>query len=264
MDRVNLYYHFEGKSYTFNKKSPTYYLGVQYSPSDSESFEKALQSTLYFSYRDNFPPLTTIKDPRFAFKSDRGWGCMLRSGQMMLAEAVKRNFFTAGGVFQTAAANENLNKIVEYFLDTDENPKTSPFSIHNISDMAFKIGKRRPGEWYTATDIFRVLSALIDKYECNLPELNLRVVLFVGGTIYEDQVLEAALRRRADPMKPEVMSPEKKPMESEEAKKGVNHEANSKPVEEKQANGDEEVKNEGHGETNSAGYIYYPASLSNQ
>jgi cysteine protease ATG4 len=64
------------------------------------------ESRLWFSYRSSFPPITKSQDPQalssmtFAvrlrsqlgdqsgFTSDTGWGCMIRSGQSLLANAI--------------------------------------------------------------------------------------------------------------------------------------------------------------------------------
>lgn len=187
---MNLIYYIDKKSYKFNKKAPTFLLGQRFESTESKSFEEALRTTIYFSYRDKFPPLTAVDRPGYAYTSDRGWGCMLRAGQMMLAETIKRNLFTLNGKLLTDSVD--LSRIVEYFIDSNENPKESPFSIHNISEVAWEKLNRRPGEWYTATDIVRAFIELLEKYEKNLPEVTMKIVLFIDGMICEDQILEKA------------------------------------------------------------------------
>lgn len=57
-----------------------YLLGREYTYYSEEEFILHFQNTIWFSYRKNIP---VVGD-------DRGWGCMIRSGMMMVAEALKR------------------------------------------------------------------------------------------------------------------------------------------------------------------------------
>ena len=47
--------------------------------------QEEVESRLWFSYRRDFPEIGTSGQT-----SDRGWGCMLRCGQMVLGETLQR------------------------------------------------------------------------------------------------------------------------------------------------------------------------------
>ena len=85
-------------------------LGCKYSGS-IEEFNKSFSKIPWFTYRTGFPviPLTEITN-------DVGWGCMVRSGQMIMCQAL--------------CSNALDNSIVEYEWFNDN--YDSPFSLQNI------------------------------------------------------------------------------------------------------------------------------------
>jgi len=55
----------------------------------NNKFIEAFKSICWFTYRDNLENALVGS----SLKSDAGWGCMLRTGQMILFQALKRHMF---------------------------------------------------------------------------------------------------------------------------------------------------------------------------
>lgn len=71
---------------SFNKISPVYILGQSFllnSEDEVERFRQAFVSKIWLTYRKEFPQLEGT-----SWTTDCGWGCMLRSGQMLLAQGL--------------------------------------------------------------------------------------------------------------------------------------------------------------------------------
>lgn len=114
-----------------------------------EGFKLDFVSRLWLTYRREFPILNGSN-----FSSDCGWGCMLRSGQMMLAQALVCHFL--GRSWRWTPEQPILNRegftkdalhrmIIKWFGDKPS--LNSPLSIHTLVSLGESSGKQ-PGDWY--------------------------------------------------------------------------------------------------------------------
>lgn len=82
-----------------------------------------LESRYWFTYRKGFAQIGG-NGP----SSDQGWGCMLRAGQMMLAETISQIKLSRDYKWKLDSENETYQEIISLFLDTH----SSPVSIQQV------------------------------------------------------------------------------------------------------------------------------------
>ena len=145
--------------------------GLKYDTSSEDGrkiFLADFRSHIWVSYRKNFAALMPSPQGR-SLTSDTGWGCMIRSGQMMLAETLLRSRLGRGwridsGKKEGQEGNIPIMSIAHdrtilEFVDVLE-PKCN-FSIHRIVQSGLKYGKN-PGDWYGPETISVVLRDLVN------------------------------------------------------------------------------------------------------
>uniref|UniRef100_UPI0037E73DCD cysteine protease ATG4C n=1 Tax=Semicossyphus pulcher TaxID=241346 RepID=UPI0037E73DCD len=100
-----------GKFYHFKAEDDDSPTEACYDTSDEDfvmgnvdNFRKDFTSRVWLTYREEFPPL-----PGSSLTSDCGWGCMLRAGQMMLAQALTLHFLGRDWTWSEALALQPLD-----------------------------------------------------------------------------------------------------------------------------------------------------------
>jgi len=138
-----------------------------------QNFLKAFHKLFWFSYRKDFPSISPSP-----YTSDVGWGCMLRSGQMMLAHALQ--YHSLQNIIQDTEDGKQL--ILRSFEDSSE----APFSIHRISQLGTKYGKEI-GVWYGPSTIAQTISDLIG---IHMNDSSNSLVAYVAkeSSIYLDEI----------------------------------------------------------------------------
>ncbi|XP_053597218.1 cysteine protease ATG4B isoform X2 [Microplitis demolitor] len=135
-------------------QDPVWILGKKYNAiKELETIRRDIRSKLWFTYRKGFIP---IGGNSSAFTSDKGWGCMLRCGQMVLAQALVALHLGRDWQWAPETKDSTYLKILSRFEDR----RAAPFSIHQIALMGATEGKE-VGQWFGPNTIAQVLKKLV-------------------------------------------------------------------------------------------------------
>lgn len=130
-------------------KPPVWILGKKYD-GKYEDIQNAIKACLWFTYRKGFPAIGGTGPT-----SDAGWGCMLRSGQMILGQALIRRHLGRDWTWNAQDKNITYMMVLKSFLDK----KDSFYSIHQIAQMGVSEGKAI-GSWFGPNTVSQVLRKL--------------------------------------------------------------------------------------------------------
>jgi len=150
-------------------------------------FLNAFYSIFWMSYRKDIKIQPKIPK-EFLYTSDSGWGCMVRSGQMLFSNAILRHMF--GPDFMLSDLNENMEARTKYisilweFLDNSYG-QNAAFCISNMVEIGFRFGIK-PKDWYGPSSVIQIFDELNEKYN---PFRNLKTAAFPEGVLYKDELL---------------------------------------------------------------------------
>ncbi|KAL3233864.1 Cysteine protease ATG4 [Nakaseomyces bracarensis] len=173
-----------------------------------DNINKDILSRLNFTYRTNFEPirkqdsgpsplnvrvvfrnnplstLDNVINHRDYFITDIGWGCMIRTGQSLLGNAIQMVKY--GKDYRSA--DKDTHEITELFADNFN----SPFSLHNFVTMGNKLNGISPGEWFGPATTSSCIQRLVKKHpECGIDEC---IISVSSGDISRPAVEEAFKR----------------------------------------------------------------------
>lgn len=134
----------------------------------NDDFISDYKSRIILTYRYNIPSLLN-------YSSDIGWGCTIRSGQMILAESLLRMDLGRDWRLYNNKSHSLAHKhILNYFIDVPS--QDHYFSIQNITHYGLKY-KKNIGDWYGPETISKVLRDIVNfnnriKLKVYIPENN--------------------------------------------------------------------------------------------
>jgi cysteine protease ATG4 len=132
---------------------------------DQITAKQKIENVPYFCYRNHFPtPLIN------GATDDIGWGCMVRTGQMMICHTLCN------------VMEKPKNEIIPYFFDVPD----AVFSIHKITEYGEK-SNIRVGEWFNPSGIGYAIRNIIRSEQ----DINVKLEVTMGnsGSIYESDIL---------------------------------------------------------------------------
>ncbi|KAK4244686.1 hypothetical protein C7999DRAFT_43700 [Corynascus novoguineensis] len=158
---------------------------LAYGESSAESswppaFLDDFESRIWMTYRTGFPLIPRSSDPRATsalsiamrlktsfgdqtgFTSDTGWGCMIRSGQSLLANALLIS--RLGRDWRRTTDPGGERQIVAMFADDTR----APYSLQNFVKHGELACGKYPGEWFGPSATARCIQALAKKHENSL------------------------------------------------------------------------------------------------
>lgn len=162
------------------------------------AFLDDFDAKFWMTYRSAFPPiplsstgrgnmtlatrLRSLADQE-GLTSDTGWGCMIRSGQCVLANAI--SLLKLGRDWRRGKSPLEEQRILSLFAD---DPR-APFSLHNFVKYGEASCGVHPGEWFGPSATARCIQALAAQHDEGL-----RVYITGdGGDVYEDAFRKIAI-----------------------------------------------------------------------
>ncbi|XP_031690414.1 cysteine protease ATG4D isoform X2 [Oncorhynchus kisutch] len=204
----------------FSKTSPLTMLGQSYLLShgvERECFRRAFATLLWLTYRRGFPQLNGS-----SLTTDSGWGCMLRSGQMLLAQGLLLHLLPPGWTWLSAnhvskddmevqesrslgpeVTKKGRRKSIVSFLESrtevthrrvvswfGDHP-IAPFGLHQLVEQGTSSGKKA-GDWYGPSIVAHILRKAVDAASAEVS--NLTVYVAQDCTVYIDDVVRQCER----------------------------------------------------------------------
>lgn len=127
-----------------------------------QDFLVDFKSRFWFTYRRDMQRITPSSSTLMT--TDAGWGCMLRCGQMMMAETYARILVGRGwNLFHLECGGIRPDSYISIIkLFEDAHVATAPFGIHSLVSFACQLG-HPVGQWFSPTLLVQCLQSQAGK-----------------------------------------------------------------------------------------------------
>lgn len=135
--------------------------------------------------------------------SDAGWGCMLRTGQSLLANAIlvahlgrewRRPITSLTDPSSSVLPDPVYARLMSWFVDCSS--PLAPFSVHRFAAKGKELGKEI-GEWFGPSTAAGAIKALTNEFH----PAGLGVASDIDGTVYRSDVFQASILPGTTPSK---------------------------------------------------------------
>ena len=213
------------KELNISKKAKKFHLfNYECKNPNEERIIYKLGKVLLFTYRKNFPKITSYKTKK-TYTTDAWWGCMIRCGQMILSRGIYL-FLKSKGITTENALDYTVPLFNEYpitkdklhpffhgMLDkyikskNDDKIKIKeffpPFSIKTLCDVG-EIFERTAGEWFSDVIITRAFQKITDHFNL-FSQLNAKIMIFQSYIDMPQLLKECFIEKKKDETNKEFM-----------------------------------------------------------
>ena len=202
-------------NFNFNRKfypqtSTIHFLYKVYNPNNEKGlkeFNKNLNKILLMTYRSKYRRQINIKN-KYEYNSDCGWGCMIRSSQMIFARMLYKIFKQIYKNQYDLGLDSYINKLKLFLkekIEKNQYKKSEiqsidpPFSIHKICIIGEIFG-RTCGEWFSdfeLPDIYEIINTTFNI----IPNLS---IMHFNTNIEINKILEKCFEKENDDKNPNL------------------------------------------------------------
>lgn len=151
-----------------------------------EKFKHDFYSQIWITYRKDFPRLLGSYTT-----SDSGWGCMIRSSQMILARALVLHFLGKNWRLKGPDFDDPIHRMIVTWFGDSPDSSMCPFSIHQFVKFGEK-QNRKVGEWFGPSSVSYVLQSVLES-GARENEFLRDITCYVAQdcTVYKEDILDA-------------------------------------------------------------------------